>query len=130
MKKIILLMVAAFVLVLSNQVAAADWQFVNQAQTPQCGAFSVYFDTQSVVRNGDIMVFYMQHVFSSPCSGATRVVYKEEVNLSSRQYRFLEVVGYDANGTEVGRQGTEEWDQILTNSYGETIINRALQYAK
>jgi uncharacterized protein YxeA len=130
MKKIILLLVAVFVLVLSNQVFATNWQFVHQDQTPQCGDLSVYFDTESVARNGDTVIFYMLHVFNSPCSGATSVMYKEEANLSSRQYRFLEVIGYDANSAEIGRQGMTEWDQILPDTHGETIINRALQYAK
>jgi hypothetical protein len=128
MKKIILLMVVVFVLVLSNQMFAADWQFVHRAKTPQCGGVNVYLDTESVVKNEDTMVFYMQYVFNSPCSGATRVVYKEEANLSTHQYRFLEAISYDANGAEVDRQGMTEWDQIDT--HGDTIINRALQYAK
>jgi hypothetical protein len=130
MKKIMLLMVAIFVLVLSNQVFAANWQFVEQVQHPQCGAVSFYIDPQTVVKNGDTMTFDTQYVFSSPCNGETRKVNKEEVNLSSRQRRYIETVGYDANGAQVNRDVMSPWYQIVPNSPLDNMINRALQYAQ
>jgi hypothetical protein len=110
--------------------SAANWQFVTKAQHPQCGVVSFYLDTQSVVKNGNTITFDMQYIYSTPCNGETRIVNKLEVDLSSRQRRYIETISYDASGKEVARAAMSPWHEITPNSSIDAVINRAMQYAR
>jgi hypothetical protein len=129
MRRIFIVLLVMFSTIIIASIAfAANWQFIMTGQTPQYGNFSAYVDVDTVVKNKDILIFVVQNVFDNPGSGAKKIVNREEVNLSSRQYRYIETIAYDVNGVEVGRQGMGGWSPLVPNSPRETLVNSVLQY--
>ncbi len=119
-----------FALVAADIAFAANWQFVMTGDTPRYGGINVYFDTESVAKNGDTLIFYVRNVFDNPGPDAKTIVFKEEVNMVTRQYRYLEVVGYDANGVEMNRMVIMPWRPLVPDSPGQTLVDKVLPYAK
>ena len=96
------------------------------------GSGTFYIDQNSVVKNGDHVIFWVMLVWDQeePWSGAKKFVEKEEAILSNpRQIRQLEVYHYDRENKEFEHSAFPlGYHRPTTNEDPE--IDLALKYAK
>ena len=133
MKKrmICLLVVALFIF--SNTAFATNWVWVGKTEASE--AFPVinsYLDADSVLKNGDTVIFWRLYVLDKPYKGYTRFLYQAEGTLTdTRSVRDLQIYDYDADKNEtVEATSPGENKTVPPGSLWDSEINAALKYAK
>lgn len=136
MKKRVTCFLVLCLFILSNTAFATNWVYIGRSY--MLGASNVYVDPDTVLRNGNNVIFWELLILDNTDSDGTKkwLYKKEAITSSPRQYRLLECYAYDANGQETYRDLNDTvgyfpvdntgTDQELTNR----IIDFALQHAK
>jgi len=130
MKKRVIYLMVLCLFVLSNTAFATNW--VNVYREDRIG-FTLYVDSDSVVKNGDTIIFWELFVKDTPDSyGSVKDLVKFEAK-HPRPYigRSLEEYKYDSNNKQVWHDG-QPWDFSSYDGqiYSCKAIDAAFQYAK
>jgi len=132
MKKTLCFLALSLV-IFSNAAFAANWQWVakNEA-TEEFPVLNSYIDADSVVKNGDTVIFWRLYVLDKPYKGYAMFLYQAEGNLTEpRQIRDLQIYDYDVGRTEtVEATSPGESKAIPPGSLWDFEITAALKYAK
>ena len=132
MKKISLVLGALFLIMFASTACAANWQYFTR--TDFGGGCVVYVDTDSVVRDGTALTFWILEIFDTTYTGSNvkKLLMKEEVRLESpRMLRGTESHTYDSKGQFIDKNSTPDaWMQVPAGCYADIMINFALKYAR
>jgi len=132
MKKSMICGLGLLLFLLGGTVFAANWVYIRSDQGID-GSIKVYIDTESVVKNGNDLMYWGYALWSQPIGNVKGEETKYEVQLAyPRQYREVEVYDIDVNNNikkNLDFSYPGNWYQVTSNVYNQEI-DFALQYAK
>jgi len=118
MKKRIIILSLLCLFILSSTAFATNWVLISKGMF----GMSDYLEADNVAKNDNLLLFWYK--FND--RGVWKV-YKEEENLTTDQYRHLEV--YYFHGSQISKQFLTP-TAYHSDSGIKNIINMALKYAK
>lgn len=140
MKKMIYLLISLLIL-LSIPAFAEKWIYVGRVSDPMDyfsmwhggSPYNFYVDADSVVKSGNRLVYWYKLILDNPADKNDFSVEKakDEVYISSKKYRTLEVLHITPSGAVLSHNTTAgDYGIIEKGDYTDQCIKVALKYAK